>query len=278
MERKEMQERPTDDEMVERAWRTYLTKGESEGERRRRALFKVLPGDPRCKNCYAPFHGIGGNLVRIVFGKQPSRLNPRLCNVCEEFASKHQGGAEVELSLMFADVRGSTTLAEDMSAAEFSKLINRFYNAATEILIRENALIDKLIGDQVAAMFVPGIAGEGHARSAIGAAQEILRATGHDHPHGPWIPVGVGVHTGVAFVGSVGSEGGARDITVLGDAANTAARLSSSAKTGELLISEAAYSAAGLDLGPLETRQLELKGKREATTVRVLPAQVLERV
>lgn len=270
-----MDESSTQDEMVERIWRAYLTTGETETERLRRTLFKWLPGSPRCKSCYAPFHGVGGGVVRLLYGKRPSSLNPQLCNVCEDFASKHQGGAEIELSLVFADVRGSTSLAEGMSPLEYSKLINRFYNTATGILIRSDALIDKIIGDQVGAMFVPGFAGRAHAFQALEAAQELLRATNHDDPEGPWIPLGVGVHTGTAFVGSVGSEGGATDITVLGDAANTAARLASSAGAGEILISEAAYAAAGVDFGEVELRQLKLKGKQERVRAHVLSAMPL---
>lgn len=197
-------------------------------------------------------------------------MNPQLCNFCERFAHQYQGGTEIELSLLFADVRGSTNLAEAMTPLAFSKLINRFYNAATQVMVRSDALIDKIIGDQAAGMYVPGFAGPLHARRALAAAQEILRATGHGRREGPWIPIGAGVHTGIAFVGSVGSERGTSDITVLGDAANTAARLASSARQGEILVSDAAYRAAGLDLGQLEKRHLELKGKSEPVLVHVL--------
>jgi adenylate cyclase len=103
------------DAMIERLWRTYLTTGEFEKERRQRQFFRLLPGNPRCKNCYAPFQGVGSIVVRLVYKKQPSNLNPQLCNVCELFARQYQGGAEIELSLLFADVRGSTNLAESMS-------------------------------------------------------------------------------------------------------------------------------------------------------------------
>jgi adenylate cyclase len=157
-----------------------------------------------------------------------------------------------------------------MNSLEYSKLINRFYNVATEVMIRSDALIDKIIGDQVAAMYVPGFAGPAHARRALEAGQQILRATGHTRPEGPWIPIGVGVHTGTAFVGSVGSERGTSDITVLGDAPNTAARLASSARQGEILVSDAAYAASGMDLHRLEKRLLELKGKRNPVLVHVL--------
>ena len=157
-----------------------------------------------------------------------------------------------------------------MNPTEYSKLINRFYNVATQVMVRTDALIDKIIGDQVAGMYVPGFAGPQHAERAIQAAQEILRETGHNDPDGPWIPLGVGVHTGIAFVGSVGSEEGTVDITVLGDAANTAARLSTSAGIGEILISESAYNSAGLKLDQLEKRVLEVKGKSEQVPTYVL--------
>jgi len=266
-----MNENPGHDAVVEDLWRKYLTTGEFEKERRQRQFFRLLPGTPRCKNCYAPFGGVGSTFVKFLYGKQPSNMNPSLCNVCEQFASKHQGGAELELSLLFADVRGSTSLSASMSTREYSRLINRFYNVSTQIMVKSDALIDKIIGDQVAAMYVPGFAGPHHARRTIEAAQEILRATGHADADGPWIPLGVGVHTGTAFVGSVGSEQGTTDITVLGEAANTAARLSTTARPGEILISDAAFRAAGLEAGELETRELDLKGLSHSVLVYVLP-------
>ena len=255
---------------IEEFWRDYLTNGASDFETTFRHFFRWLPHDPRCKTCGAPFQGVGGLITRTVLGRKPSNLNPKLCDMCEMFMKKHQGGAEIELSLLFADVRGSTNLAEGMSPKDFSKLINRFYNTASGVMVRTDALIDKIIGDQAAGMYVPGFAGQQHARRAVQAAQEILRATGHADPAGPWIPLGVGVHTGLAFVGSVGSETGTSDITVLGDAPNTAARLSSNAGAGEILISDAALSASGLDLGDLEVRQLTLKGKSQPFQVHVL--------
>ena len=255
---------------IEQLWRNYLSSGAFPKQRRQRKLFRLLPGSPRCKNCYAPFKGLGSNVVQLMYGKRPSNLNPQLCNVCEVFARKHQGGAEIELSLLFADIRGSTTLAESMGPKEFHKLINRFYTTATHVLVHSDALIDKIMGDQVAGMYVPGFAGPDHAQRAVSAAQEIMRATGHGSSAGPWISLGAGVHTGIAFVGSVGSEEGTMDITVLGDAANTAARLSSVAEVGQILISEPAFEAARITTGALEKRSLDLKGKTEAVSVYVL--------
>ena len=162
-----------------------------------------------------------------------------------------------------------------MSAAEFSQLMNRFYRVATDVLIKTDAFIDKLIGDEVMAVYVPIFAGGQHARLAVQAAHELLGATGHSNPEGPWIPVGVGVHTGPAFFGTVsGAEGTFSDFTALGDNVNITARLASQARPGEALISDAAYAAAGLDLGRLEQRQLELKGKSGPVGVRVLRTQL----
>jgi adenylate cyclase len=193
-----------------------------------------------------------------------------MCNVCEQFAHEYQGGAEVEISMLFADVRGSTTLAEGMTPLEFSRLIDRFYKAVTDILIESNAWIEKLIGDEVTGLFVPGFAGQEHARLAVKAAQSVLQVTGHGDPGGPWIPVGVGVHTGLAYVGAVGKEGGIVEITALGDAVNTAARLASNAGLGEILVSEQTWKAAGIETKDSEARRLQLKGRSEAIDVRVL--------
>ncbi len=256
--------------MVEEFWRKYLTTGEFVKETRQRKFFRMLPGSPRCKNCYAPFQGAGSRVVSMLYGKKPSNLNPQLCNVCEVFAREYQGGAEVELSLLFVDVRGSTSLAEGMSTSEYSRLINRFYRTATHVMVHTDALIDKIIGDQAAGMYVPGFAGEHHARRAVEAGRQILSDAGYSSPDGPWIPLGAGVHTGVAFVGALGSEEGTADITVLGDVPNTAARLSSSAGEGEILVSESALSSAGIDPGRLQKRTLELKGKSQPVDVWVM--------
>jgi adenylate cyclase len=120
-------------------------------------------------------------------------------------------------------------------------------------------------------MFAPPFAGSAHAQRAIEAARRLLAETGHETPSGPWAPIGVGVHTGLAFVGSVG-EGGVTDFTALGDSVNTAARLASAAAAGEVLVSRAAAMAAGLSDGSFEQRHLELRGRSEPVDVLVLGA------
>jgi len=224
-----------------------------------RRFNRSLPSDPRCKLCDTPFGRPGGIMRFIGFG--PSRLNRRICSGCIHALEKRPGGAEIELSILFADVRGSTALAEGVPAEEFSQLMARFYVTAAQVVDQRNGIVDKFVGDQVMALFIPGFAGGDHASDAIEAARELLRETGHGNGE-PWVPLGAGVHTGVAYVGTVG-EGDAFDFTALGDSVNTAARLAASAGTGEILVSGASAKTAELDTADLETRTLSLRGRAE---------------
>ena len=152
----------------EEAWRAILT-GQVKGLNRVRRLVGWIPAGPRCKLCLAPLKPPGSVLLKVV-GFGPSRLNRRLCRACFRSVGKNPGGAEVEISLLFADVRGSTTLAERMSAQEFSNLIARFYGTAASVVDDWNGLVDKFVGDEVVALFIPGFAGEDHAARAVGDA------------------------------------------------------------------------------------------------------------
>jgi adenylate cyclase len=246
-------------------WRSVL-EGESRGLTTIRRLVGWIPAGPRCKLCSAPLKPPGSILLKPA-GFGPSRLNRRLCRACFRSIDKKPGGAEVELSFLFADVRGSTGIAERTPAQEFSQLISRFYGTAANVIDDHDGLVDKFVGDEVVALFITGIGGPAHARRAVDAAHDLLRATGHGDGE-PWIPIGAGVHTGVAYVGRVG-EGDACDFTAVGDAVNTTARLASSAGAGEILVSAAAVEASGIDAGDLEVRTLELRGRGEAVEARV---------
>ena len=253
-------------------WYRFLTEGEPTF-RHIHHLFGLVPSNPRCKICNAPFQGVGAPLMRLL-GKRRSSKNPLFCAACEVYMAEHQGGAEIELTMLFIDVRGSTTLAETMNATKFSRLMNRFYEETINTLVHADALIDKLVGDEVTALFIPGYAGKEHARRAVESSQALLSVVGYDQPEGPWVPVGVGVHTGIAWVGSIaGASETSADFTALGDNVNIAARLASKAGPGEVLVSEATISAAGIETTQLEKRNLELKGKSEAVSVRVLHAR-----
>jgi adenylate cyclase len=250
------------------AWRAALL-GEARGLDLTRKIVRRIPAGPRCKLCEAPMSKPGSVILKP-FGFGPSKLNRRLCRACFQHIEKHPGGAEIELSLLFADVRGSTGLAERMPAHEYSRLISRFYGAAAGAIDEHHGLVDKFVGDEVVALFIPGFAGRDHATRAVAAGRAVLRETGNDGSE-PWVPVGAAVHTGVAYVGRVG-EGDACDFTAVGDAVNMAARLASSAAAGELLVSRTAAEAAGFDSAGLEARTLELRGRDETVDAVVVSA------
>jgi len=192
-------------------------------------------------------------------------MNPNMCNACFTFVAKHHGGAEVEATMLFADIRGSTPLAETMSSAEFHHLLDRFYTTASNVVFDHDGTVDKFVGDELVAMFFPLLNGDRHAIQGVEAAKALLRATGHADDGGPWVPVGAAVHTSQVWYGAVG-QGTHVELTALGDAVNTTARLASAATAGEILVTTEAAAAAGLD-PDLERRHLDLKGKAVPTEV-----------
>ena len=234
-------------------------------EKRLHNFFRHLPHDPRCKFCHSPFQGVGGMAVNMLYGRKQSNLNPHFCNLCEDFAKKFPGGAEVEMSMLFADVRGSTALSEQMTPMEFQKLINRFFVGTTKAIAEEDGLVEKLAGDAVAAFWGVGFAGKDYVARTVRAAQKI-----HKVMDGQKIPVGIGVHAGVAYFGAMGSAEGLINISAIGDEVNTAARLASKAAVGEIIVSEAALEHAHMDGSELESRKLELKGISKQVSVRVM--------
>ena len=169
------------------------------------------------------------------------------------------------MSMLFADIRGSTALSEKMRPAEFSRFINRFYTETTNIITEADGLVEKLAGDAVAAFWGAGFAGPDYVRRTVEVAQKMAKVMLNRE-----IPVGIGVHCGVAYFGAMGTADGLTDITAIGEEVNTAARLAAQAAAGEIIVSEQALRAAGIDGSALEPRRLELKGISEPVSVRVM--------
>jgi adenylate cyclase len=235
-------------------WRQILTEGHRPlvGSRR---VFRMMPSAPRCKMCSTPFGGVGGRVFGLA-GFKPSRKNPNLCSRCCD--ALPIGGAEVDVAVLFADVRGSTALGERIDPATYAQLLNRFYAAATATLLRHDAVIDKLIGDEVMAFFVRGVSGPEYRRRAVQAGVDLLRTVGYGTPKGPWLDLGIAINAGVAYVGNVG--GAVVDFTALGDPVNVAARMQSHAAAGELLVSAGIDSDLATDA---PRRTLALRGRQE---------------
>jgi adenylate cyclase len=243
--------RETGPAIPKQPWDKLLTEGHGSLVRARR-VFRYLPSAPRCKVCNNPFGGPAGRVFAAA-GFRPSRKNPNLCSRCCD--ALPAGGAEVDVAVLFADVRGSTALGQRGVAADFAALLNRFYIAATQTLLRHDAVIDKLIGDEIMAFFVRGISGPRYRRRAVLAGMELLKAVGYGSGDGPWLHLGVAVNAGVAYVGNVG--GAVVDFTALGDPVNVSARMQQHAAGGELLV---ASGVADELMGVTPQRRLNLRG------------------
>lgn len=230
-----------------------------------RRLMRATPSKPRCKVCYSPFRGPGGILLRFT-GFAPSRKNPNFCNTCFEKAP--QGGIELEVGVMFADMRGFTALSETMPADRVAALVNRFYAAATDVLIKHDGIIDKMAGDEVMALFIPHFVGPNYVREMVRAAVELLEAV---QPPGEaaWCPLGIGLDAGAAFVGNVGA-GDVKDFTAIGDVVNTAARLQSQASAGQIVMAASVYEQVGELFPAAAAVDLELRGKAEPVRAHVV--------
>jgi len=246
-------------------WAAVLS-GEDPGLKTSQRNFRRMPAPPRCKLCQAPFAGPFRPVLRVL-GFNRWKLNQQLCRKCITSLDKHNGGAEISVSLLYADIRGSTALAETMQPREFTRTLDRFYAVVTRRIDQEQGAIDHMAGDGVMAFWIPGFVGSDHPTRAVAAGRHIVADLLDDAALD--IAAGVAVHTGIAYVGVVGDVG-SRDFTVLGDVANTVARLASSASHGELIMSDAIAEASGVDTTPLTRRVLDLKGKAEPFPVWVV--------
>jgi len=258
----------------EDAMRGFLS-GEDPGLARMRRVMRHIPHGPNCKLCAAPFEGPGGAVLRhLGFGRFPG--NPDICGSCIKSLNKlGVMGAEIPVTLLFADIRGSTGIGERSSPTEFRAFLDRFYRLSSQAILDHDGILDKFVGDEAIGLFFAGISGAGHSVAAIAAGRELLDLAGRtDASDGGSIPVGAAVHTGEAFVGSTGSGGAVSDFTALGDVVNTTARLASMAAAGELLVSIDAARTAGLESPSLEHRTISVRGRSDAVEVVALRTPV----
>ncbi len=219
-------------------------------------LWHVLPGPPRCRICTAPFGGVGRFIARR-FGCRPSRKNPQICATCVELSPP--GGTTMCTGVLFADIRGFTALSEGTDPEAVSRQLRRFYGCAEATLLPE-AIIDKLIGDEVMALYLEPILPDGSLRPLmVRHARELLAAVGYGTEDGPFVEIGVGIDVGDAFVGNIGQRD-VFDFTAVGDVVNTASRLQGSARGGEILVS--ARAGEGVELAGAEPVDIPLKGKQ----------------
>jgi adenylate cyclase len=245
-----------------------LLTGHNPMSTRLRRIFMRVPSGPNCKMCAAPFAGPGGAVLRHVgFGRFPG--NPSLCGWCIKDLQKiGVQGAEIPVSLLFADIRGSTSIGEHLSPTEFRSFLDRFYRISSQAVLTNDGVVDKFVGDEVIGLFFGGVSGDRHPAAAVAAGRELLSRAGRlDATASGPIPIGAAVHTGLAFVGSTATDDVVNDFTALGDTVNTTARLAGQAAAGELLVSVEAATAAGTDTADLERRSVEARGRSEPVEV-----------
>jgi adenylate cyclase len=246
-----------DEPLSSEDWAAYFEMVSGTAGRGMSRLLRALPSSPRCGICGAPFAGFGGHLVRPL-GYRQSRKSPNLCATCVETAPP--GGMTTEAGVLFADLRGFTTLSEQSDPEAVSLLLRRFYACAEDVLFPE-AIIDKLIGDEVMALYLPMYGRfEEAAPVMLDSARELLRRIGYGSAEGPFAEVGIGLDYGEAFVGKVGRRL-LNDFTAIGDVVNVAARLQGEAAGGEILVSGRLAERLAEPLG--ERLELGLKGKAE---------------
>jgi adenylate cyclase len=234
---------------------------------KKQARYGKLPGHPRCKLCDAPMGGFGGWLVRLT-GLHQSERNKNFCNACDGFMKAFPGGAEVTMSMMMVDVRNSVELSSRLSPSDFAKTVLAMRSAVSSALAHTDGFLLEYQGDSVFAVWPPGFVGSDHARKALAAADLVLTEL-RQLPQAA--PVGIGVHTGKAYIGTASTaDGDMLSISAFGLDVNLLARVTHSAQGGEALVTPDVLRAAGRDPGSLATRTLDLKGISERTTVVVL--------
>lgn len=227
-----------------------------------RFVFGRLPSDPRCRFCSVPFGGIGKLL-----GIKPSSKNPNFCRSC--FEGLPTRTHEMEVGVLFLDIRGFTPWSESHSPSEVTEALSRFYAIANRVLTRDDALV-QYIGDEVMALYVVEMPSLGVRTTdkMFEAAKEIMATIQKDEQA---LPVGAGMHIGIAEVGTL-EMGEARDFTAVGDVVNTASRLQSKAEAYEIVLSETAYEKLSEQLAYARPSTFQLKGKAEPQRAYIIPA------
>lgn len=181
------------------------------------------------------------------------------------------GGETRSVTVFFADIRGFTAFAEQHRADDVLALLNHFFNELTEIVFRNQGTFDKYVGDSIMAFFGAPIVGKNDALNAARTAlemQAVFARLKADIPRADvqQLGLGIGLHSGDAAVGNVGSER-VMSYTVIGDTVNTAARLQQVAEDGITLITDETYHLIANHVQAVRLNPVTIRGKREPLVV-----------
>ena len=227
-----------------------------------------------CKGCWeqmrvpVPLRGPASIPFRA-FGIRPSRMNPNTCTVCELMFTRVMKARTitVDVSVLFADLRGYTTLSQSLPPDAVSALLDAFYDECAAAIWEYDGLLNKTLGDAVMAIFNFPIRHEDHPARAVLAGQEIQRRCEARRASlfaentglaGSELGVGIGIDSGQASFGEFGRSH--RDLTAIGTVVNTAARAQSAAGAGQILVTQAVHDRAGCAVLAGQGQEYHLKG------------------
>jgi adenylate cyclase len=232
-----------------------------------------------CKGCLQqlhlpiPIHGPLSVPFRI-FGLRPSRMNPNLCNLCETMFKRIKKSSQIHvpLTILFADVRGYTSVSELLDTPEVVRLLTHFYEQCGEAVWEGDGIVNKLIGDAILAIFNFPIERDRHVENAVSSAITLQEGWDSRRSMGgnSQLPIGlgVGIHTGTVAVGEVGEA--CRDFTAVGPVVNLASRLQGAANPGEILVTEPVYKRVAEQFPNAQMRACQLKGFEKPVNAWVL--------
>ncbi len=226
-----------------------------------------------CMGCWeqmhlpVPLRGVISAPFRA-FGVRPSRMNPNTCTICELMFTKVMRARKITIdaTIMFADLRGYTSLSQSLSPDAVSQLLDAFYDQCANAIWAHDGLLNKAIGDAVMAVFNFPLQRGDHVRNAVLAAREIQdgwrgrrdELAGTLGIAASELGIGIGIHTGELSFGEFGQSH--RDLTAIGTVVNTASRAQSVAAADQILVTDAVHRRALADLADSQPKIYQLKG------------------
>lgn len=188
-------------------------------------------------------------------------------SVVKNIDNIQRGGKRANITVLFADIRGFTSISEKLSADEVTEILNEYFTAVEPIIRKHNGVLNKFIGDAVMAIFGEPIQDKNHALNAVKCANEMHKEMiklqqKWDEEGKPHIEIGVAINTGEAFVGNIGSPERI-EYTVIGDTVNTASRIESYNRVYKtrFLISESTYEKVSRICDVIKIREVPIRGK-----------------
>jgi len=196
-------------------------------------------------------------------------LSPAISRkISAEAADIRLGGESQRITVLFADVRGFTTMAEKMKPREAVEVLNDFFTRMTDVIFEHDGALDKYLGDGLMALFGAPLAlqndAEAAVRAAVGMQQSLNELNGTSGR--PQLHVGIGIHTGEAVVGFLGTHR-RMDYTAIGDTVNVASRLCSQAGPNQIVVSSSTHAHLGREIPCCQLQAMKLKGREERIQV-----------